>query len=371
MMKVPFLDLRKQQDVVDKDINAAIKKVLNRGDFILGEEEKLFEREFGAYCAKRYAIGLNSGTDALFLSLVSLGIGQGDEVIVPVFTFIATAFAVSCTGAKPVFADIDQRTYNIDAAKIEAAITKRTKAIIPVHLFGQAADMRPIMELAKKYNLKVIEDACQSHGVLYLRGKAVKVGAIGDFGCFSFYPTKNLGGVGDGGMAVTDDPALNDKLCKLRDCGRKSKYEHVVLGYNSRLDTLQAAVLRVKLRYLDKWNKMRQAIAREYDKLLKDIPGVVLPYTAQYSSHIYHIYAVRVKDRDEVVEYLKANGIGVMVNYPIPLHLQEVYKGLGYKKGDFSVAERVSQEIISLPMHPYLTGKEIKYVAAKLKEAIK
>ncbi|MFA5373826.1 MAG: DegT/DnrJ/EryC1/StrS family aminotransferase [Candidatus Omnitrophota bacterium] len=369
-MKVPFIDLHKQQAVVEKEINAAIKKVLRRGDYILGEEEKLFEREFGAYCGKRYAIGLNSGTDALFLSLVSLGIGLGDEVIVPVFTFIATAFAVSCAGAKPVFADIDAKTFNIDVAKIEQAITRKTKAIIPVHLFGQLADMQPIMKLARKYKLKVIEDACQSHGALYLKGKAAKSGAIGDFGCFSFYPTKNLGGVGDGGLVVTNDKTLNDKLRRLRDCGRKSKYAHVILGYNSRLDTLQAAVLRVKLRYLDKWNKMRRAAAVEYDRLLKDVPGVVLPYTARCSSHIYHIYAVRVKNRDKLVEHLKASGIGVMVNYPIPLHLQEVYKGLGYKKGDFPQAEQVSKEIISLPMHPYLAKREIKYVVEKIKEVV-
>jgi dTDP-4-amino-4,6-dideoxygalactose transaminase len=363
-MKVPFLDLKKQQKQIEAEIEQAIKKVEKRSDFILGEDVGSFEREFAAYCGTSLAVGVNSGTDALFLSLVAMGIGPGDEVIVPDFTFIATANAVSYTGAKPVFADIDGKTYNIDPQKIRKAITRRTKAIIPVHLFGQCADMGPVMSIAGKYGLKVIEDACQAHGALY-KPRAGKAGSIGDAGCFSFYPTKNLGGFGDGGLVVTDNLKLYDKLKVLRDCGRnpKSRYEHSTVGYNSRLDTVQAAVLRVKLKYLDQWNRMRRYNAGLYDKLLAGELNIIKPRVAEYSEHVYHIYAVRVKNRDDLAELLRAKGIGAMVNYPIPLHRQPAYKGLGYRKGDFPVAEKVCREIISLPMHPLLAKEEIKYVA--------
>ncbi len=374
-MKVPFLNLVKLHKNIEKEIEQAGKKVMRGANFILGEEVCLFEQEFAKYCGAKFGVGLNSGTDALFLSLLALGIGPGDEVIVPAFTFIATANAVSYTGAKPVFVDIDAATYNIDPQKILKAITKKTKAIIPVHLFGLCADMEPIMRLARQHGLKVIEDACQAHGAVYRSSVArhqapgQKAGSIGDAGCFSFYPTKNLGGFGDGGMVVTNDQKLAEKLLLLRDCGRKSKYEHVVLGYNSRLVTFQAAGLRVKLKYLGQWNKMRVFNAKIYDNFLENVQNVIRPAGADYSSHVYHIYAVRVKKRDKVVEQLKAAGVGVLVNYPIPLHLQQAYHGLGYVKGEIPVAENVCREILSLPMHPLLNKTEIKYVVKVLKKA--
>ncbi len=364
-MKVNFLDLIGQNKKIEGEIDLALKNATRRSDFILGKQVRLFEQEFAHYCGLKYGIGLNSGTDALFLSQVALGLGPGDEVILPAFTFIATANSVSYTGAKPVFVDIDEKSYNIDPKKIEKAITKKTKAIIPVHLFGQCADLGPIMHIARKHGLKVIEDACQAHGAVY---KTSKAGSIGDTGCFSFYPTKNLGGFGDGGMVVTDNKNLYERLLILRDCGRKSKYEHVVLGYNSRLDTIQAAGLRVKLKYLDRWNRMRRYNAQFYDKLLEDTQDLIRPFVPDYCEHVYHIYAVRVKNRKKVMKCLQSNGIGTIVHYPIPLHLQQVYRGLGYGRGDFPVAERICQEIISLPMHPLLTNKEIKYVAGVLKK---
>jgi dTDP-4-amino-4,6-dideoxygalactose transaminase len=371
-MKIPFIDLSQQYKEIKKDMNTAIKETIRRYDFILGKEVKLFEYEFANYCQRKFAVGVNSGTDALFLGLLSLGIGRKDEVIVPVFTYIASALAVSYTGAKPVFVDIDKDTYNIDVNKIEKAITKNTKAIIPVHLYGQVADMQPILDIAKRYNLKVVEDAAQAHGAKYKisRTKWRLVGSIGDIGCFSFYPTKNLGAFGDGGMVVTDDESTYKNLLMLRDYGRRSRYEHVTLGYNSRLDTVQAAVLRAKLKHLDKWNTLRRKNARIYIDELKGIKGIVLPYEADYSYHVYHIFAIRVKNRDKVINELAKKGISVLIHYPIPLHLQEVYKDLGYKKGDFSVAQKVAQEIISLPMYPHLKEKQLKFIINNLKNIL-
>ena len=377
-MRIPFLDLVRQHKRIEAEIDKAVRCVIKSSRFILGEEVSLFEREFACYCGCRFAVGLNSGTDALFLSLTAMGIGAGDEVIVPVFTFIATANAVTYTGARPVFVDIEGGTYNIDPQKIEKVITKKTKAIIPVHLFGQCADMDPITRIAAKYGLKVIEDACQAHGALYRsqvtshKLQARKAGSMGDAGCFSFYPTKNLGGFGDGGLVVTDNLKLYESLKLLRDCGRNSsnRYEHSVLGYNSRLDTIQAAVLRVKLKYLEQWNCMRRYNAALYDNLLDDRLDLAKPLAAEYAEHVYHIYAVRVKKRDKTIEHLSAKGIGVMVNYPIPLHRQPAYKYLGYRKGDFPVAEKVCDEIISLPMHPFLSKSQIKYVVSALKKAM-
>jgi len=373
-MKMPFLDLSQQYREIRKDLDIALRKIMQRGDFILGKEVALFEQEFAKYCNRKFAVGVNSGTDALFLGLLSLGIGRGDEVIVPVFTYIATALAVSFTGAKPVFVDIDKDTYNIDVNKIKRAITKKTKAIIPVHLYGQPADMQPILDIAKRYNLKVVEDAAQAHGAGYKlkikneKLKIKKVGSIGDIGCFSFYPTKNLGAFGDGGMVVTDNEGVYKKLLMLRDYGRKSRYEHIILGYNSRLDTIQAAILRIKLRYLDRWNTLRRKNAEIYKDELKDINGIITPYEADYGRHVYHIYAVRVRNRDRVIRELTKNDIGVLIHYPIPLHLQKVYRPLGYKKGDFPIAERIAKEILSLPMYPHLKETQIKFVAKNLKE---
>jgi dTDP-4-amino-4,6-dideoxygalactose transaminase len=371
-VNIPFSDLGIIHKKLKAPITKALARVIARGDFILGEDVRLFEQEFSSFCNARYGIGVSSGTAALFLSLVSLGIGAGDEVIVPDFTFIATALAVTYTGAKPVFVDIDDATYNIDVQKIKLSLTRKTKAIIPVHLYGQPAAMRQIMQLAGEYNLKVVEDAAQAHGALCrISGNERRpVGAIGDIGCFSFYPSKNLGAFGDGGMLVTNDEALYRSLLVLRDCGRVSKYEHAVLGYNSRLDTLQAALLREKLKYLNSWNKSRQEAAARYDAGLKDIPGVVIPHAADKTAHVYHVYAIRVKNRDSLVKKLQEKGISVIVHYPIPLHMQKVYASLGYKKGDFPVAEKVSQEIISLPLYPFIKVSQIKYVVQEIRAAV-
>lgn len=367
-MNVPFLDLNAQHNALKPSLDRAIRDVTRRQDFILGEDVHCFEDEFAGYCNSRYCVGVNSGTDALFLSLKALGIGAGDEVIVPVFTFIATAFAVTCSGARPVFVDIDPLTFNLDINNVAAAITKRTRAVIPVHLFGQCADMGPILALARSRGLAIIEDACQAHGALYGNKKA---GTMGAAGCFSFYPTKNLGAWGDAGAVVTDSEAMYKKLRVMRDCGRKSKYEHHILGYNSRLDTLQAAILRVKLEYLDQWNQRRRDIAQSYSALFSRVPEVLIPQESTGCRHVYHIYAIQVKRRDAVVSYIKKRNIGCMVNYPIPLHLQVVYKNLGYRKGDFPAAESVSQHIISLPMHPFLTRRRIDYVVKCVHTAVK
>ncbi len=372
-MKVPFLELAPQYKAIKREMNAALQETFRRSDFILGQEEALFEKEFARFCGRKFAVGVNSGTDALFLSLVSLAIGEGDEVIVPTFTFIATALAVTYTGAKPVFVDVDEKTCNIDAGKIERAITKRTKAVIPVHLFGQSADMGPIMRLSRSHGIKVIEDAAQAHGAKYkFRGNRWEAcGAMGDTGCFSFYPTKNLGAFGDAGMIVLDDRKTYEKLLTLRDCGRKSRYEHDIIGYNSRLDTVQAAVLRTKLRYLGRWNALRRLAAEEYAGMLRLSPAITLPVEERYARHVYHVYSVRVNNRDEAVEYLHKKGIGALIHYPIPLHLQKAYAGLRYKKGDFPVSEKIARQIISLPMHPFLTKAKIQYVSRHLLKACK
>ena len=371
-MKVPFLDLLAQYRAIKKEVKIALEETMQRGDFILGKEVALFEKEFAAYFNRRFAVGVNSGTDALFLGLLSLGIGPQDEVIVPAFTYIATSLAVSYTGAKPVFVDIDEDTYNIDVRKIKRAINKKTKAIIPVHLYGQPADMRPLSALAKEHNLKVIEDAAQAHGAKYKTGANQwrLVGSFGDLGCFSFYPTKNLGAFGDGGAVVTDSEDTYNRLLKLRDYGRRSRYEHIVLGYNSRLDTLQAGILRIKLRSLQSWNELRRSCARVYLKELKGIKGLILPSEADYAYHVYHIFAIRAKSRDSLVKFLAKKDIGVLIHYPIPLHLQEVYKSLGYQKGDFPVAEAVAKEVISLPLYPHLKAEQIRFVAKTIKEAL-
>jgi len=369
--KIPFSDLAPLYKETKSDIDQALKKIFNKGDFILGEEVSNFEKDFAQFCGTKFAVGVSSGTDALFLALESLGIGEGDEVIVPAFTYIATAFTVSYTGARPVFVDIDEATYNIDVNKIASAITKNTKAIIPVHLYGQLFDMEEISKIAKKYNLKIIEDAAQAHGAKYLGDSAFKgkrSGSVGDLGCFSFYPSKNLGAFGDGGMVTTSNEDLYKKLIFLRDYGRISKYEHTLVGYNARLDTVQAAILRIKLAKLDKWNNMRQKNAAYYNKLFKG-SDVITPFVAPFAEHIYHVYAVRSKNRDVLIEKLKENGISALVHYPIPLHLQGAYKELGYKRNDFPVSEKVSSEIISLPMYQHMKKEQIERVVKTIKES--
>jgi len=374
-MDIPFIDLKTQYQQIKGELSRALNRTFNEGDFILGKEVRLFEEEFAKYCRTKFAVGVNSGTDALFLGLVSLGIGKGDEVIVPAFTFIATALAVSFVGARVVFVDIDEDTYNIDVRKIERAITKKTKAILVVHLFGQPADMKSILNIAKKYNLKVIEDCAQSHGAEYKfkvqssKFKVQRVGSFGDIGCFSFYPTKNLGAFGDGGMILTNRKEIYKKLLMLRDCGRKSRYEHKILGYNSRLDTIQAAILRVKLKYLDRWNRFRREKANLYSGLLKDT-DVITPKEKDYTTHVYHIYAVRLKNRDRIIKRLNEKGINVLIHYPLPLYFQPVYRNLGYRKGDFPVTEKVSGEIISLPIYPHLEEEKIRYITDTLKQAL-
>lgn len=369
---IPFSDLGAQHKEIESEIEKAVKEVIQRGDFILGKDVELFENEFARFCNTRYAVGVSSGTAALFLAVASLGIGKNDEVIVPDFTYIATGLAVSYSGARPVFVDIEKDSYNIDVKGIKKAITKNTKAIIPVHLYGQPANMPEILKIAKEYNLKVIEDAAQAHGASIKMddGSWQVAGGIGDIGCFSFYPSKNLGALGDGGMVSTNDEGIYKKLLMLRDYGRISKYEHAIIGYNSRLDTLQAAILRIKLKRLNSWNNMRREAARIYDKLLKGISGIIIPASSSSVKHIYHIYAVRTKRREHLLKIFKEKQISAIIHYPIPLHLQGAYKDLGYKKGDFPVAEEVAQEIISLPMYPHLKEEEVKFIADVLKGAL-
>ena len=372
-MKIKLVDLGPQHRQIKREIRRAINKVIKRCDFVLGEETWVFENEFAQFCQARYAVGVSSGTAALFLALKNLGIKEPDEVIVPSFTFVATAFAVSYAGAKPVFVDIDEGTYNIDVNKIKKAITNKTKAIIPVHLFGQPANMPEILNIARVYNLKVVEDAAQAHGasIKMPDGKWRVAGGLGDIGCFSFYPSKNLGAFGDAGAIVTNDEESYKKILMLRDCGRTSKYEHGIIGYNSRLDTLQAAILSIKLKRLNKWNSMRQKAAVIYNHLLKDIEGVMTPGFSENVRHVYHIYAIRTKKRDELFERFKKEGIAAAIHYPIPLPLQKAYIDTGYKKGDFPVSEKVAKEIISLPMYPHLKESQIKFIVKVIKETMK
>lgn len=367
-MKVQFIDFSEQYEEIKKEIDKGFKEVFKHGDFVLGKEEQEFEKEFAKYCEVKYAVGVNSGTDALYLAVAAFDIGPGDEVILPTFTFIATALCISYTGATPVFVDIEKDTYNIDPVKIEKAITKKTKAIIPVHIYGQAANMDEINAIAKKHNLKVIEDAAQAHGSVY---KKKKVGSLADVACFSFYPTKGLGAFGDGGMVVTDSEQIYKTTLMLRDYGREGRYNHKIKGYNSRLDTLQAVVLQAKLKRLDQWNKMRADNAAYYAKLLDGIKGVQTPYTKNDRTHVFQTYAIRVKNRDKVSEEMKKRNIDVLIHYPIPLHLQEAYKELNHKAGDFPQAEALAGDVLSLPMYPHMKKAEIEYVATALKDILK
>jgi dTDP-4-amino-4,6-dideoxygalactose transaminase len=348
---IPILDLKPQYESIKDEIDAAIAGVLESGQFILGPAVRDLEQKVAAYCGCKYGVGVASGTDALRLTLTALGIGPGDEVITTPFTFIATANTISHCGARPVFVDIDPRTYNIDPPAIEAAITERTKAIVAVHLYGQPADMDPIMELAGAHGLYVIEDAAQAIGARY---KGWRVGSIGHVGCLSFYPTKNLGAYGDGGMVVTNDAALAEKVDVLRRQGSKKKYQAEVLGFNSRLDTLQAAILGVKLKYLDGWNEARRRVAQRYNDLLAGLP-VTSPYESPDAYHVYHQYTIRAPQRDALAAYLKERGVGTMIYYPVPLHRQELYASLGYSEGSLPVSEVASREVLSLPMYPELT----------------
>jgi len=372
-MNIPLLDLKRQYHSIKLEIDEAIQKVLESGRFILGPEVKAFEEEIATYCGVKHAIGVASGTDALLLSLRALGIGPGDKVIIPSFTFFATAGVVHNVGATPVFADIDPKTYNIDPENVRElfshypSLITEAKAIIPVHLYGQPADMDEIMEIAKEYNLYVIEDAAQAIGAEY-RGR--KVGTIGNLGCFSFFPTKNLGAYGDGGMVITNDDKLAEQVRILRVHGSKPKYYHHTVGTNSRLDAIQAAILCVKLPHLEEWTAARQRIATTYDDMLKDVHEIEIPYRAPDRTHIFHQYTIRVADgkRDALQKYLKGQDIGTGIYYPLPLHLQECFQPLGYKKGDLPVSEQASHKVLSLSIFPELTEEEIRQVVKAIRE---
>ncbi len=368
-MKIKFLDFKREYDLLGKDVDSAISSIVKGGGFILGSELKIFEDEFSSYCGVKYGVGVNSGTDALYLALLSLGIKEGDEVLVPAFTYIATAMAVSYTGAEPIFCDIDESDFCIDIEDAKKKITKRTKAIIPVHLYGQPADMSKMLEFASKNNIKVVEDAAQAHGSGIYRDKDLKrVGSFADLGCFSFYPTKNLGCYGDGGIVVTDNETLYNKLLKLRDYGRESKYSHTMLGYNSRLDTIQAAVLSIKLKYLDRWNDKRRELSYYYNEALKDVGGVITPIEREGLSHVYHVYVIRARERKKLIEFLSLKGIPSIIHYPIPCHLQKVYKSSLNFEGLAPVSEKLSYEVLSLPLNPFLRGEEIDRIISGIKE---
>jgi len=359
---IPIVDLRAQYASIEDEINEAVQGVLESGHFILGPNVEALEKEVAGYCQCRYGVGVASGTDALRLSLHALGIGPGDEVITTPFTFIATANTISHTGATPVFVDIDPRTYNIDSAKIEEAITERTKAILPVHLYGQPADMGSIMEVAQRNNLRVIEDCAQAIGAEY---KGRRVGSFGDVGCLSFYPTKNLGAYGDGGMVVTNDPEIAERVDVLRRQGSRVKYHAEVLGFNSRLDELQAAILRVKLRHLNEWIEARQERAHRYSELLDD-SAIVTPCEGDGVRHVYYLYTIRVPRRDELRAHLKQRGISTMVYYPLLLHRQKLYRDLGYAEGSLPQSERAEREVLSLPMYPELREEQVKAVVGAI-----
>jgi len=359
---IPILDLKAQYEQLREEIAVALQGVLDSGAFVLGPDVKALEQEVADYCRCRYGVGVASGTDALRLSLAALEIGAGDEVITTPFTFVATANTISHSGARPVFVDIDPQTYNLDPDAVAAAVTPATKAIVPVHLYGQPAEMDAIMAIAERHGLAVIEDAAQAIGAEYQGRRA---GSIGHVGCLSFYPTKNLGAYGDAGMVVTNDAALADKLDVLRRQGGKTKYFHQVLGFNSRLDTMQAAVLRVKLRYLERWQEARRAAARRYDELLAASGApVATPYVRSDVRHVYHQYTIRAPQRDALAQHLQQRGVGTMIYYPLPLHLQGLYSELGMAEGSLPNAEAAGHEVLSLPMFPELSAAQQEEIVA-------
>jgi len=359
VIAVPFVDLRAQYRSIEAEVLEAIRDALESMELLLGPNVHAFEQEFADYCGVRHAIGVANGTDALYLALRACGVGLGDEVITVSHTFIATVEAIVNVGAIPVFVDVDPDTYTMDPSKIEAAITPRTRAILPVHLYGQPADMDAILPIAHRHGLAVIEDACQAHGAT-IRGR--RVGSFGDAAAFSFYMGKNLGAYGDAGAVTTNSQALAECVRRLRDHGSVRKYEHVEMGVNSRLDEIQAAVLRVKLKYLDDWNARRRAHAEAYARVLSDLP-VVLPTVRPGVEHVWHLYVIQVDERDRVREVLARRGVSTGIHYPIPVHLQKAAKGVGRLAGDLAVTERVARRILSLPMFPEMSGVQVAYVA--------
>lgn len=366
-MNVKMLDLSEQYQSMRVEIIQKLDEVMLSSQFILGNNVKQLESDIAKYSNVKYGIGVGNGSDAIHIALQAVGVGEGDEVITTPFTFFATAGSIVRTGAKPIFVDIDPITFNIDPKKIEEVITNKTKAIVPVHLYGQIADMEPIINIAKKYNLAIIEDAAQAIGAKY-KGKTV--GELGTAATYSFFPTKNLGAYGDGGMIITNDDNIAEKCRIIRVHGSKPKYYHHVLGYNSRLDEIQAAILNVKLPYIDRWSKERRKRAAYYsEKLNEKLNGFIqTPVEREGNYHVFHQYTIRASKRDELQQYLKEQGIATMIYYPIPLHIQPVFKGLGYKKGDFPVAEKAAEEVLSLPMYPELKYEEQDYVVKKIVE---
>lgn len=356
---IPTVDLKGQYSSIKQEVQAAINSVFENSRFILGENVEAFEREFAQYCGTTYGVGVGSGTEALHLALIACGMRSGDEVVTVPNTAMGTVSAISFAHGTPTFVDVEPQSFNMDAAQLESAISEKTKAIVPVHLYGHPADMDPILEIARKYNLRVIEDACQAHGTLY---KGRKAGSLGDAGCFSFYPSKNLGAYGDAGMVLTNSAEVANRVRQLRNYGQERDSSYPIKGFNSRLDELQAAILRVKLRYLDDWNTARRRKAYLYNGLIKN-EKVIKPEEAEYAYHIYHLYVIRCKDRDKLQATLKEKGINTAIHYPIPIHLQGAYRELHLRKGIFPLSERNAREILSLPMHPELEEEKISVIS--------
>jgi dTDP-4-amino-4,6-dideoxygalactose transaminase len=359
---IPFVDLKAQYQSIKPEVNAAIQGILDSCQFTLGSEVAAFEQEFAAYSQAQHGIGVNTGTSALHMALLAAGVGRGDEVITVPFTFVATVSAIDYTGATPVFVDIDPQTFTMDVQQLEAAITPKTKAIIPVHLYGQCADMDPILEIAKRHGLVVIEDAAQAHGAEY---KGRRAGSMGDMGCFSFYPGKNLGAYGEAGLVTTDNPEFARTIRMLRDWGAEKKYHHVLKGYNFRMEGIQGAVLRVKLRYLERWTEGRRTAAAHYDRLLAG-SGVPTPKALPHNRHVYHIYAVRTAHRQAWQDALLAQGVQSGIHYPTPVHLLPAFADLGYHAGQFPHSEKAANEVLSLPMFPELTETQCEAVATAI-----
>ena len=373
-MNVPLLDLKRQHEALREELREAVGRVLDSQQFILGEEARRLEEELAAYTRARHAVGCGSGSDALLLALLALDVGQGCEVVTTPFTFFATAGAIARTGARPVFADIEPRTYNIDPARVEAALTERARALMPVHLYGQCADVEELMRVAEARGLPVIEDAAQAIGADDEAGR--RAGSVGAVGCFSFYPTKNLGAAGEAGLVTTNDDALAARMRRLRAHGGATEYHHEEVGFNSRLDAIQAAVLRVKLPHLDEWSDARRERAETYTLMLKDAgleEFVTPPYVRPGARHIFHQYVIRVGDsrRDALAEHLKSNGVGTKIYYPVPLHMQPCFAYLGYKEGDFPESERAARETLALPMYPELTRDQQEYVVETIRRFFK
>jgi len=366
-MKVNFLDLKVQYAAIKDEIASALQEVLDNTAFAGGPFVAKFEEEFAAYCQTEYAVGVGSGTEALWIALLAADVGPGDEVITVPNTFIATAEAISFTGATPVFVDVEEATHNMDPNLLEAAITPNTKAVIPVHLFGQPADMDPILEISRKHGLLVIEDACQAHGADYKNRRA---GSLADAGCFSFYPGKNLGAYGEAGAVTTNNAGMAEKMKMIRDHGQSKKYYHGVIGWNGRMDGFQGAVLSVKLKYLEKWNGARRSNADRYFEVLNGQKNLILPMEADYAKHVFHLFAIRVAERDALIDALGQKEIYCGIHYPIPVHLQDAYSGLGLGEGSFPVAEKCASEYVSLPMFPELKPEEIEYTASAIKELL-